>query len=177
MHNDNFCRIEIEPYRQTTGDVLAALGRDARSGLSEGEAQQRLRRYGANQLTTEAPVSRWRKFLAQFADTFVILLMVATAVSAGLWLHERDTALPYEAIAILAIVLLNAVIGYIQQARAEHALAALRQLPAAQAKVIRDRARQAILAAELVPGDIILVEQGVCGPHAPRGVGLCPCQS
>jgi P-type Ca2+ transporter type 2C len=160
MQNENPSSAEIEPYRQTTGDVLSALRSDARSGLSEGEAQQRLRRYGANELTTGAPASRWRKFLTQFDDTFVILLMVATAVSAGLWLHEGDTALPYEAIAIFGIVLLNAAIGYIQQARAEHALAALRQLSAAQGKVIRDGARQTVLAADLVPGDIILVEQG-----------------
>jgi P-type Ca2+ transporter type 2C len=170
MHNENLCPMENEPYRQTTGDVLSALGTDARSGLSEGDAQERLRRYGANELTTEAPVPQWRKFLAQFADTFVILLMVATAVSSGLWLHERDTALPYEAIAIFAIVLLNAVIGYIQQARAEHALAALRQLSAAHAKVIRDRARQTVLAAALVPGDIILVEQGDTIPADARVV-------
>jgi Ca2+-transporting ATPase len=95
------------------------------------ENQQRLRLYGPNELTSEAPVSRWRKFLPQFVDTFVILLIVATAVSAGLWLHEGDPALVYEAIAIFAIVLLNAVIGYIQEARAEHALVALRQLSAA----------------------------------------------
>lgn len=83
----------------------------------------------------------------------MVLLIVATAVSAGLWLHEGDATLPYEAIAIFGIVLLNAVIGYIQQARAEHALAALRQLSAAHAKVIWDRARRTVLAAALVPGD------------------------
>jgi P-type Ca2+ transporter type 2C len=170
MHNENLCPTEIEPYRRATSDVLAALGTDARFGLSEREAQKRLRRYGANELTTEPPVPRWRIFLAQFADMLVILLMVAAAVSAGLWLHERDTALPYEAIAIFAIVLLNAVVGYIQQARAEHALAALRQLSAAQAKVIRNSARQNVLAAELVPGDIILVEQGDIIPADARAV-------
>ena len=61
----------------------------------------------------------WRKFLAQFTDVLVILLLVAAAISAALWLYERDSALPYEAIAIFAIVLLNAVMGYIQQSRAE----------------------------------------------------------
>ena len=85
----------------------------------------------------------------------VILLIVAGSVSGGLWLHERDTALPYEAIAIFAIVLLNALMGYFQQVRAEQAVAALRQLSAAHAKVIRDGARKSILATELVPGDVI----------------------
>jgi Ca2+-transporting ATPase len=151
---------EIEPYRQTVDDVLTALGADPRSGLSRKEAQERFRRYGPNELPAEQPAPWWRKFLAQFADMLVILLIVACIISAGVWLHDRDTALPYEAIAIFAIVLLNALIGYVQQARAEHALAALHKLSATQARVIRDSARHTLLAAELVPGDIILVEQG-----------------
>lgn len=106
------------------------------------------------------PAPAWRKFLAQFADVLVILLIVAASISAGLWLYERDAALPYEAVAILAIVLLNAVMGYVQQARAEQALAALQQMSAAHASIIRDGARQSIAAADLVPGDIILVEDG-----------------
>ena len=93
----------------------------------------RLGLYGRNELTAEAPVPAWRKFLAQFSDVLVILLLVAGLVSAGLWLFERDAALPYEAIAIFAIVLLNAVMGYVQEARAEQAVAALRQMSAAQA--------------------------------------------
>ena len=68
----------------------------------------------------------------------VILLLVAALISAGLWLFERDGALPYEAMAIFAIVLLNAVMGYVQQARAEQAVAALRQMSAAHASVVRD---------------------------------------
>jgi Ca2+-transporting ATPase len=176
MYNENFYAIEIEPYRQMTGDVLVALRTDARSGLSEREAQERLRCYGTNELTTETPVPRWLTFLAQFGDTLVILLMVAAAVSAGLWVHERDTALPYEAITIFAIVLLNAVIGYLQQARAEYALAALRQLSAAEAKVIRNSAPQTVVAAELVPGDIILVEEGDVIPADARMVELAVLQ-
>src|SRR5690606_12530123 len=85
---------------------------------------------------------------------------VAAAISAGLWLYERDSALPYEAIAIFVIVILNAFMGYIQEARAERAVAALRDLSAARAKVVRGNTRQVIPAAELVPGDIIFVEGG-----------------
>ena len=131
---------------------LAALGTDRRSGLSRSQAQERLERYGRNELTAEAPVPAWRKFLAQFTDVLVILLIVAASISAGLWLYERDSALPYEAIAIFAIVLLNALMGYVQQARAEQAVAALRQMSAAHANVIRDGGRQSIPATELVPG-------------------------
>ena len=90
----------------------------------------------------------------------VILLLAAALVSAGLWMLERDRALPYEALAILAVVLLNALMGYVQQSRAEQAVAALRRMSAAHASVVRDGARQSIPAAEVVPGDVIVVEEG-----------------
>ena len=148
------------PYRQPIDEVLAALGTEARLGLSFAEARARLESYGRNELAAEKPVPAWRKFLAQFQDVLVILLLVATLISGGLWLYERETALPYEAMAILAIVLLNAIMGYIQQARAEEAVVALRQMSAAHAKVVRGGERQSIPAAEVVPGDIILIEEG-----------------
>ena len=147
-------------YQQPVDEVLAALDTDARRGLSAGEARARLDSYGKNELTAEKPVPAWRKFLAQFQDVLVILLLIATAISAGLWLYERESALPYEAMAIFAVVLLNAIMGYIQESRAEEAVAALRQMSAAHANVIRDGARQSIPATEVVPGDIILIEEG-----------------
>jgi P-type Ca2+ transporter type 2C len=149
-----------EPHQQTMGEVLAALNTDASIGLSGAEARSRLGRFGRNELSADEPVPSWRKFLAQFADVLVILLLIAALVSAVLWMYERDSALPYEAIAIFSIVLLNAAMGYVQQVRAEQALAALQQISAAHAKVIRDSARQTIEATEIVPGDIILIEQG-----------------
>jgi Ca2+-transporting ATPase len=159
---------QITPYRQTVAEVLTAFDTDARNGLSEEEARMRLERYGKNELMAEKPVPAWRKFLAQFQDVLVILLLVATLISAGLWLYERDSALPYEALAIFAIVLLNAIMGYIQQARAEEAMAALRQMTAAQASVLRGSTRQTIPATELVPGDIILIEEGNTVPADAR---------
>jgi P-type Ca2+ transporter type 2C len=159
---------QLAPYRQSVDDVLTALSTDARRGLSQGEARARLERYGRNELMAEKPVPAWRKFLAQFRDVLVILLLIATVISAGLWLVERDSALPYEAIAILAVVLLNAVMGYLQQLRAEQAVAALRQMSAAHANVIRDGARQSIPATEVVPGDIILIEEGDTVPADAR---------
>ena len=149
-----------EPYRQLITETLAALGTDAQLGLSETEARARLKRYGRNELTAEEPVPAWRKFLAQFQDVLVILLLIATLISAALWLYERESALPYEAIAIFAVVLLNAIIGYIQESRAEQAVAALGQISAAHANVIREGERRDIAAAEIVPGDIILIEDG-----------------
>ncbi len=147
-------------YRHTVDDVLAALATNADDGLAQTEARARLARYGRNELTAEKPIPGWRKFLAQFRDVLVVLLLIATAISAGLWLYERDAALPYEAMAIFAVVLLNAVMGYVQQSRAEQAVAALRRMSAADAQVVRDGERHAVPASELVPGDIILVEEG-----------------
>lgn len=147
-------------YQQTIEEVLAALGADERYGLRETEARTRLSRYGRNELLAEKPIPGWRKFLAQFQNVLIILLLIATAISAGLWFYERESALPYEAIAIFAVVLLNAVMGYIQESRAEEAVAALRQMSAAQADVIRDGERRNIPALEIVPGDIVLIEEG-----------------
>ena len=131
-------------YQQPVDQVLTALDTEARRGLGGAEARARLERYGKNELMAEKPVPAWRKFLAQFQDVLVILLLIATLISAGLWLYERQAALPYEALAIFAVVLLNAVMGYIQESRAEEAVAALRQMSAAHANVIRDGARQSV---------------------------------
>src|SRR5690606_4195536 len=129
---------QVPYHQQSVDEVIAALATDARRGLTAAEARARLERYGPNELTEEVRVPAWRRFLAQFRDLLVILLLVATAISALLWLWERDTALPYEAIAILAVVLLNALLGFIQEARAESAVAALKQIAAARARVLRD---------------------------------------
>jgi len=148
------------PYRQTADELLANLGSDPRRGLGAAEARSRLDRWGRNEIDAAAPLPAWRKFLAQFTDVLVMLLIAAALVSAVLWLVEPDSALPYEALAILGIVLLNAAMGYFQQARAEQALAALRLMSAARANVVRDGERQSVLAAGLVPGDIVLLEEG-----------------
>ena len=107
------------PYQESADAVIDALGSDAHRGLSEAEARARLARDGRNELTAEEPVPGWRKFLAQFKDVLVILVVTATAISAVLWLFERESALPYEALAILAVVVLDAIMGYIQESRAE----------------------------------------------------------
>jgi Ca2+-transporting ATPase len=147
---------------------VTTLNTDAQRGLRAREARARLDRYGTNELTAEQPIPAWRKFLAQFQDVLVILLLIATGISAGLWLYERESALPYEALAIFAVVLLNALMGYIQESRAAHAVAALRQMSAAHAYVIRDGVRQSIPATEVVPGDIVLIEEGDTVPADAR---------
>jgi P-type Ca2+ transporter type 2C len=160
MHS-RFGLTDPTPAHSVSGEeVVVALASDATHGLTEAEARARLAQFGANALTAEKPVPAWRKLLAQFQDVLVVLLLIATAISAALWLVERDAAWPYEAIAIFAVVLLNAVMGYVQQARAEKAVAALKQMSAAQARVIRDSERRSVAAADLVPGDIVVIEEG-----------------
>jgi Ca2+-transporting ATPase len=149
-----------QPYQQPADAVLAALRTDAKAGLSEAEARARLEQYGPNELAAAPPVPAWRRFLSQFQDVLVILLLVATAVSTLLWLYEEEMALPYEAMAIGAVVLVNAIMGYVQESRAESAVAALRRMSAARAHVLRDGERRTIDAAAVVPGDILLVEEG-----------------
>ncbi len=152
--------VQVPAYQQPYEQVLAAFGTDPRRGLSEAEARVRLERDGRNELAAEVAVPAWRRFLAQFQDVLVILLLAATAISAGLWLYEGGAALPYEAIAIGAVVLLNAAMGYIQESRAESAVAALRVMVAAHAGVVRDGEQRRILASEVVPGDILVIEEG-----------------
>jgi Ca2+-transporting ATPase len=164
-------------YRQPAADVLEALRTDTNRGLGDDEARARLERYGPNQLTAEQPTPGWRRFLAQFQDVLVLLLLAATAISAGLWVFERDAALPYEAIAILAVVLLNATMGYVQESRAEAAVAALRAMSAADATVIRGGERRSLAATELVPGDIILLEEGDTIPADGRLIESAALQS
>ncbi|MGQ0643782.1 MAG: cation-translocating P-type ATPase, partial [Gemmatimonadaceae bacterium] len=147
-------------HKQTAEEVAAALGTDTQRGLSDAEAQSRLKEHGPNELAAEQPLPAWRRFFAQFQDVLVILLLIATVVSGGLWFVERDAALPYEALAIFAVVLLNATMGFIQESRAEQAVAALRAMSADDATVIRNGEQRHSPAAAIVLGDLILIEEG-----------------
>ncbi len=122
-------------------------------GLTSEEAARRLAMYGPNQLTEAPPTTFWQLLWEQLNNFVVILLIVASLVSALLGDY-------IEAGAIMAIVVLNAVLGIIQERRAEEALAALKQLASPDAHVMRDGRRQAVPARELVPGDIVLLEAG-----------------
>jgi P-type Ca2+ transporter type 2C len=156
------------PYRTEINEVLATVGVDQRRGLTQAEAAARLARHGRNELAAEEPPSAWKRFLAQFRGPLNLLLLVATAVSLLVWVIERESPLPYEALTILAVLLLNAVLGFVQEGRAEQALQALRQLSAAHAEVLRDGERRSVPAAELVPGDVLLLEEGSTVPADAR---------
>ncbi len=134
-------------------EILTHLRTDPRRGLTSEEAERRLRIYGLNRLAEAPPPSFWSQLWAQLNSFVVWLLIVAALVSAllGDWV---------EAAAILAIVVLNAALGVVQERRAEQALAKLRQMAAPEAHVLRDGRRQVIPAHALVPGDIVLLEAG-----------------
>lgn len=149
-----------EAYRRSVDEVCSALGVHPRNGLSRGEARARPERYGKNVLAVERRVPAWRRFFGQFQEVLVILLLIAAGISGGLWLYERDSVFPYEAVAIFAIVLLNAIMGYIQESRAEEALVALRHMSASRTRVIRDGEPATVPATDIVPGDIIVIEEG-----------------
>jgi Ca2+-transporting ATPase len=160
----------MSAHKLSADELATSLASHLRDGLSDAEARARLERDGPNEITGEQPVPAWRRFLAQFQNVLVILLLIATAVSAGLWAFERDTALPYEAMAIVAVVLLNATMGYLQESRAEAAVAALHAMSANDATVIRGGARRRVPAAEIVAGDLILIEEGDTVPADARVV-------
>ena len=170
-------RPPMDVHHATIDELAAALDTDAMRGLGHDDAAARLARFGRNELAAEPPPPAWRRLLAQFQNVLVILLLLATAISAGLWMVERDASLPYEAIAILGVVLLNAVMGFVQESRAESAVLALRAITAREATVIRGGDRRRIPAAELVPGDLVLVEEGDTVPADARVIESIALQS
>ena len=149
-----------QAFEHPAADVATSLGADVRLGLSTEEARVRLEQYGPNELDTEDSPPAWRRFLEQFLDPLVLLLVLAAVVSCIVWAAERDTSLPYEGGVIIAIVLLNAVLGFVQEGRAERALSALRAMAAPEASVVRDGEERRLPARELVPGDLLIVNEG-----------------
>src|SRR5512140_323177 len=142
-----------EWHQRGIADVVRELRTDPGSGLTGAEAASRLLANGPNELPGGTPLHPGRIFLAQFASTMVAVLLGAAAVSALL----GDLA---DTVAIVAIVLLNALLGFTQEYRAEKAMAALSRLAAPVVKVRRDGEVREIPARELVPGDILLLEAG-----------------
>jgi Ca2+-transporting ATPase len=133
--------------------VLNRLKTTAEYGLTTEEAERRLEQYGPNQLTEAPPITFWQMLWAQFNNFVVIMLVVASVISAFLGDY-------IEAAAIMAIVVLNTALGVIQERRAEQALAALKKLAAPEAHVLRDGSRKTIPATQLVPGDVVFLEAG-----------------
>src|SRR4030043_1894735 len=145
----------------TAGQILHQLAPPSESGLPSEEAASRLQSYGPNQLDEAPGVTFWQMLLDQF-KSFVVLMLIAAAIISSI-LGDWE-----EAAAILAIVILNATLGVVQEQRAEQALAALKKLAAPEAQVLRDGQRQFVPSPQLVPGDIVLMEAGNYVPAAIR---------
>jgi Ca2+-transporting ATPase len=159
---DNIATPKAEPWHALTAEEVLDHLKVRENGLSDAEAAERIKQYGPNQLTEAVRPGFLKLMWEQFNNFIVILLIVAALISAflGEWI---------DASAILAIVVLNAVLGIIQERRAEEALAALQKLAAPEAHVMRAGKRTTVPARELVPGDIVFLESG---NHVPADLRL-----
>lgn len=156
------------PYQQSIDALLAELRTELHSGLSSAEASRRQATWGSNTLRSTPRLPAWRRLLNQGNDAQVYLLLAASAVTVLVSRLQGKTGIPYEALIILAIVLLNALLGFLQEDRAERALAALGTMMPQQATVLRDTLQQHVLAQNLVPGDILILGAGDSVPADAR---------
>jgi Ca2+-transporting ATPase len=140
-------------HTQSAAEVCAALEVDPRAGLGDTLAAQRRARYGDNTIQEQRSRGLWRLLLSQFTD-FMIMVLIAAAIVAGALGEVIDS------LAIMVIIMLNGLIGFLQDYRAEQAIHALRQLAAPTAKVRRNGRLHTLAASELVPGDVVLLETG-----------------
>ena len=155
-----------EYFSCSVEEVVTSLGTDAEKGLSEAEAQERRARFGENKLQEQKKKSMVVRFLEQFKDVMIIILLIAACVSFGVICYqvfvtgEEDPIEFVEPALIVFIVVLNAVMGLVQESKAEKALEALKNMSAPHARVLRDGKEKFIQASDLVPGDIIHLEAG-----------------
>ena len=149
-----------DPSGMEPDAVVAALDADVENGLSAQEAARRLAQNGANELRAAPQVPAWRRALAQFEDPLIYLLLAAVVVALVAWWVEGRAGWPVDAIVIAAVVLLNGVIGLVQEAKAQNAVAALAKMTAATTTVMRDGKPQRLPSAELVRGDVIMLAEG-----------------
>ena len=150
----------MNEHSQTREELLRQQASDPQMGLTEDEAQRRLQKYGENRLKGKKKKSLAVKFLEQFRDAMVLILLGAAAVSFAVALSEHNSAAFFEPLLILLIVAVNAVMGVVQENRAERSLEALMGMAAPHARVVRDGQERIADAACLVPGDVIRLEAG-----------------
>jgi Ca2+-transporting ATPase len=148
--------VENQFYQKDADDVLGTLG-SQRTGISNTEAQKRLNEFGTNELQEKKKRTTLLMFLDQFKD-FMILVLIGAAVIAGVIGDLADT------LVIIAIVIINAIIGFVQEYRAEKAMEALKKMAAHFATVLREGEISRVAAAELVPGDVVMLEAGSLVP-------------
>jgi Ca2+-transporting ATPase len=150
----------VDPSILESSVVCRALGTDPEQGLSSAEAALRLERDGRNEIASAPAVTAWRKAFSQFNDPLVYLLFVAAVVSVMAWALDGATGVPVDALVISVIIVLNAAIGYVQESRADDAVAALQDLTEVVSTVIRDGVSARIPSSELVRGDLLVLGEG-----------------
>ena len=143
-----------------TEDLLNELSTDAVNGLKACDIDEKIIKYGENKLTEKKKKSNLQRFFDQFKDVMILILIVAAMISFGIAIYEGELKEFFEPMLILLIVIMNAVMGVIQESKAEKALDALKNMSAPHARAIRDGIEQIIDATQLVPGDIIRLEAG-----------------
>lgn len=149
----------MDYYNVSQEEALQALVSDPSRGLSKEECQRRRGQYGRNELQTAKGPGILRRFFSQFQDFMVIILLAAAAVSFAVsWAQNNGEYV--DSLIILAIVVVNAVIGTVQELRADRAIEALKKLSSPHAQVLRDGKRQRVESWELVPGDLVILQAG-----------------
>ena len=148
------------PFAEDPEAVAAAHGADLAEGLTGAEAARRLAADGPNELPSTPPEPAWKRLLAQFRDPLVYLLLGAIVVSAVTWALEGAHGAPVDALIILLVITLNAVLGFVQESRAADAVAALSAMTAATSTVLRDGGRRVVPSSELVVGDLLVLGEG-----------------
>ena len=149
-----------EPYRAHAAEVAEALGTDLERGLTAAEAGRRLAADGPNELRSVPPVPAWRRFLTQFQDPLIYLLLAAVVISVVAWALEGADGVPVDALVIAAIVILNAIMGHVQESKAADAVAALKRMVEITSTVIRDGQTLRIPSRDLVRGDLLVLAEG-----------------
>jgi magnesium-transporting ATPase (P-type) len=145
---------------QDAAEIAERLGVDPAFGLASEEAARRLAEIGPNELRAAPPISAWRRLLAQFRDPLVYLLIGAVIVALTAWLIEGHEGWPIDATVIAVVLLINAGLGFAQESKAASAVAALARMTAATSSVLREGERTRLPSADLVPGDVLLLEEG-----------------
>ena len=140
-------------------DVLREFGTNSKNGLTEEEVKKRQNKYGKNRLKDKPKENIFVKFIKQFNDFMIIILIIASIVSAVISTLQGQNDY-IDSIIIIGIVILNALMGVIQEAKAEKSIEALKKMTPPHAKVVRNRHTKEVLAEDLVPGDIIILEAG-----------------
>ena len=141
-------------------DVARALGADLVNGLASTAVSQRLAQDGPNELRAAPRVPTWRRILSHFQDPLIYLLLAAIAIALLAWVIEGTVGWPVDAIVIATVVLLNAILGYVQKAKAHDAVAALARMTAVTSAVLRDGQVLRVPSADLVRGDLLELNEG-----------------